>query len=70
MLLYRGCFYDNITTKTIKVFRVLSCVLYNVIESYLCVDYIWFISKKLSITCSDKIFYDRSYNEFLGIGIT
>ena len=33
-------FYDNITTNSTKLFRVLSCVLYFVINNYVCIDYI------------------------------
>ena len=62
-------FYENRTNNTMKVFRVLSCVLYTVIENYVCIAYLCCQSKKLSLICSDKVFYDGSYNELLGIGI-
>ena len=52
-----------------KVFRVLSCVVYSVIDNFDCIDYLVCQYKDLSIIYSDKIFEDMSYNEFLGIGI-
>ena len=63
-------FYENITTNPMKMFRVLSCVVYSVIENYVCINDLGCQYKKLSFICSDKIFADRSYNELLGIGIT
>ena len=63
-------FYDNRTTNPTKVFRVLSCVVYSVIENYVCIDYLGCKSKKLNIICSDKIFKDWRYKELPGIGIT
>ena len=47
-------FYENITTNTMKVFRVLSCVLYYVIDNYVYMDYLCCQYKKLSVICSDK----------------
>ena len=37
-----------------KYFRLLSCVIYNIIENYVCIDYLAFQSKKLSDICMDK----------------
>ena len=62
-------FYENRTMNPMKVFRVLIFVLYSFIENYGCIDCICCQYKKLSIICSDKLFADMSYNEFLGIGI-
>ena len=58
-------FYETRATNLMKVFRVLSCVVYYVIENYFFIDYIGCQSKKLSIICSDKIFKDRSINNCL-----
>ena len=33
-------FYENNGLKTKKVYRVLSCVVYYLIEDYVCIDYI------------------------------
>ena len=62
-------FYENITTNKMKVFRVLSCVLYTVIENYVYIEYLYCQSKNLSVICSDKIFENRSYNESIVIVI-
>ena len=61
--------YADIRTNIMKVYRLLSYVLYAVIESYVFIEYICCQSKKLSFICYDKISEDRSYNEFIGIGI-
>ena len=33
-------FYETRTTNPEKMFRVFSCVLYSVIENYVCIDYL------------------------------
>ena len=62
-------FYETKTKNPIKVYRVLSCVLYFIIYNYVCIDYLWCHSKKLSIISSDKISEEASCNGLLGIGI-
>ena len=62
-------FYDNITNNATKVYSVLSCVLYFVMYSYVFIDYLCCQSKTISDISSDKVFEDKSYNEFLGIGV-
>ena len=62
--------FENIKTNTMKVFRVLSCVLYYITENHVFIEYFCCQSKKLSIICSDKIFTDMSYNELLSIRIS
>ena len=32
--------YENIGVSIEKVFRVLSCVVYNIIDNYVCIDYL------------------------------
>ena len=49
---------------------MLSCVVCYVIESFVCIDYLICQYEMLSVMCSDKIFDDRSYNEWIVIGIT
>ena len=39
-----------------KVYRVLSCVIYYIIENYVCIEYLCCQSKILSSISSDKIF--------------
>ena len=54
--------YETLTTNPMKLFRVLSFVVYFVIYNYFFIYYIGCQSKKLSVVCSDKIFGDRIYN--------
>ena len=63
-------FYETKTKYPTKAYKALSCVLYSVIEHYVCFDYLCFHFKTLSVTYSDKIFQEVSYNKLLGIGIT
>ena len=53
-----------------KMFRVLIFVLYTNIENYVFIEYICCQSKHLSIICSDKIFENSSYDEFIGVDIS
>ena len=62
-------FYENRKMDPMKVIRGLICVVYSVIDNYVCIDYLGCQYKKSSVICSDKIFADMSYNELLGIGI-
>ena len=63
-------FYESKTKNPIKVYRLLSYVLYYSIDNYVCTDYLCCQSKTLSSIYSDKIFEQASYNILLGIGIT
>ena len=49
-------FYDNRTNNANKVYRLLSCVLYSVIESYILNGYLCCQSKTVSEISSDKLF--------------
>ena len=62
-------FYDIKSKNAIKVYRVISCVLYSIIKIYVCIDYLCFQSKILSRISSDRIFKQTSYNILLGIVI-
>ena len=62
-------FYDNNGVKPNKVCRVLSCVLYYLIENYVCIDYLSYQSKTLSTISSNRIFEKISFNILLGIDI-
>ena len=55
-------FYKNIAKNPTKVFRVLSSVLYYVIENHVCIDYICCQPKTLRVVCCDKMFASMSYN--------
>ena len=62
-------FYDNRGTKPKKVYRVLSCVLYSLIENYVCIHYLSCQSKTLRKISSDRIFQQKNVYILLGIGI-
>ena len=62
-------FYETKTKPPTQVYMVLSCVLYSIIENYVCIDYICCHYKTLSVISYDKISEEASYNELLGIGI-
>ena len=56
-----------------KMFRVLSCVIYTIISKYFCIDYLGYEKSKLSylrlgVTRRYKHFY-TDYDNLLGIGI-
>ena len=61
--------YEINEVKPKKVYRVLSCVLYSIIENYVCIDYLSCQSKTLSTIYSNRIFKQTSFNILLGIGI-
>ena len=48
---------------------VLSCVIYSLIENYVCIDYLFFQSKTLSSISSKLTFEKISFYLLLGIGI-
>ena len=52
-----------------KVFMVLSCIVYSIIDNYVYINYLGCQSKKFSVIYSDKIFEDRGYNYLLSVGI-
>ena len=55
------------------MFRVLSCVIYTIIEKYVCIDYLGSKKSKLSdlkIGCTGSNKHNGiDYNNILGIGI-
>ena len=61
-------FYES-KKNPMKVYRMLSCVLYYVSDNYVCFDYLCYQSKKLSSISSDKTSEQASYNVLLGIDI-
>ena len=58
-------FYENGTTNQMKVFRLLSCVIYYVIDNYVCVEYICCQAKTLSVACCDNFFEKRVIMNYL-----
>ena len=52
-----------------KLFKVLSCVLYSVMENNCCIDYLCCQYKTIIIISSDKFLENNSYNKFFGIDI-
>ena len=63
-------FYETRRKNAAKVFRVLSCVIYSIIENFVCIDYLAFKSKKISVICMDKKYLGNIFNKLLGIGMT
>ena len=53
-----------------KVFRVLSCVVYTLIDNYVCIDYLPCQSKTLCDISKNKTFKEMTFNLLFGIGIT
>ena len=56
------------------MFRVLICVIYTIIEKYVCIDYLGSEKSKWSDLCLGVTGryknYDTDYDNVLGIGIT
>ena len=61
--------YENIGKDTKTVYRVLSCVVYNTINNYVCIDYLLCQSKTLCDILRNPKFKEISFNLLLGIGI-
>ena len=62
-------FYKTNGLEPKKMYRVLSCVLYSLVENYGYIDYLSFQSKTLSIIFSKPTFEQTSFNILLCIGI-
>ena len=66
-------FYESGEKIIRKLFRVLSCVIYNIIEKYVCIDYLGSEESTLSylkIGCTGSSKSNGMYyNNILGIGI-
>ena len=62
-------FHEIRHTNAKKYFRVLICVVYVIIDNFVCIDYLYFQSKKLNEICVDGKYLVRYFNEFLGFGI-
>ena len=62
-------FYESKGTKPKKLYGVLGCALYPLIENYVCIYYLSCQSKTVSIISSNRICKQTSFNILLGIGI-
>ena len=67
-------FYESGKINPRKIFKVLSCVIYTIIEKYICIDYLGteknkITDLKIGCTLSSK-HYGMDYNNLFGIGIT
>ena len=51
------------------MYRVLSCVVYYLMENYFCIEYLSCQSKTLGSISSKPIFEQTSFNILIGIGI-
>ena len=47
-------FYETRNKNAMKYFRLLSCVMYTIIDNYVCIDYLACQSNKLSVICMEK----------------
>ena len=59
----------RVKKKPINVYRVVSCVIFYVIENYVCIDYLCCQYKTLNRISSDKVLEQASYIILLDIGI-
>ena len=66
-------FYESGGGVIIKLFRVMSCVIYTIIDKYVCIDYLGSNKSKLSylrLGCTESNKHNgRDYDNVLGIGI-
>ena len=66
-------FYELGTFNPRKIFKVLSCVIYTIIDRYVCIDYLGTETKKISelhLGCSLKTRHEnKDYENLFGIGI-
>ena len=61
--------YENNVEIPKQLYIVLSCVVYTLIDNYVCIEYLPCQSKNLSIISCDPTFKDTSFNLLLGIVI-
>ena len=62
-------FYEKRGENPKKYFRVLSCVIYTIIENYVCIDYLACQSKTISEITVVSERGEKHSNRILGIGI-
>ena len=61
--------YENNGKYTRKVYRVLGCFVYTIIDNDVCIDYLSCQSKTLCDISSYPTFEETSFNLLLGIGV-
>ena len=61
--------YETFGIAIIKMYRVLSCVVYTIIDNYVCIDYLLCQSKTLCCISHNPTFKETSFNLLIGIGI-
>ena len=61
--------YGNNGKYTRIVYRVLSCVVYNTINNYVCIDYLSCQSKTLCDIANNTTFKETNFSLLLGISI-
>ena len=62
-------FHDTRAENPRKYFRVLSCVIYTIIDHYVCIDYLACQSKQSTQIYVDYKYVGKDFNRMLGIGI-
>ena len=62
-------FHETIGLKPNKYFRVLRCVIYTIIDNYVCIYSLDCQSKKISHIPVDSKYVEKDFNRILGIGI-
>ena len=61
--------YGNNEKDTKTVYRVLSCVVYTLIDNYVCIDYLSCQPKQICEISSNPSFKETIFNLLLGIDI-
>ena len=61
--------YETVGMAIRKVYIVLSCVVYNIIDNYVCINYLSCQSKILCNISKNSTFKETNFNLLLGIGI-
>ena len=59
-------FYENNRVKPEKEYRVLSCVIYYLVENYVCIDYLSCQSKTLS-SISSKTKFEKQVSIYYSV---
>ena len=62
-------FHETIVENPNENFRVLICVIYTMIENYVCIDYVACQFKKISEISMGSKHVENISNRILGIGI-
>ena len=63
-------FYEKRHKNATKYFRLLSYVIYTIIDNYVCIDYLACQSKQRSEICIDRKYLEKRFNKLLSLDIT